>query len=399
MDATASGFETGGGGLSRRSTAALLYLVFADLAGFGMLLPDVQLRAERLGAPGWLIGAILSSTFVLQAIASPRWGALSDRIGRKPVVLACTAISASAMFLYSQASAVWIILASRVLAGFGAANVATAQATLAEGTPPAGRTGMMGYVGAAASTGLVLGPAIGGVLADSGGAFLVGLGAGALSLSGVALAWAWLPRGAPLHSTAPEPKGTLSLLRTHPLLPTLFAVATVGWFSLACLEGTFGRLLNHRFGAGALGFGMVFAYESLLSVLAQGFLAKPLSRRWGERRLLIGSFALQGMGLAAMPFAPTMASIFLAATAFGIGNGLLNPAINGWCSRVTPERRQGAMFGMLQSSRSLGFVVGPTLGGAMYDRNPAAPYLLAGAVSAFAIALLVARRPGITRAQ
>ena len=109
----------------RRARAGILALAFLDLAGFGMLIPSVQLRAESLGARGWLIGAVLASMFVVQTIASPLWGGLSDRVGRKPVVLACTALSAVSMLVYAHAASIWIVLAARVLAGLGAANVST----------------------------------------------------------------------------------------------------------------------------------------------------------------------------------------------------------------------------------------------------------------------------------
>jgi MFS family permease len=108
----------------------------------------------------------------------------------------------------------------------------------------------------------------------------------------------------------------------------------------------------------------------------------------GDRRMLLLAFVFQGAGLAAMPFARSLFVLLGGATIYALGNGLLGPAINGWCSRVTPERRQGAMFGLLQSARSLGFMVGPALGGALFDFSPTAPYLLAGAVSALAAAFV-----------
>ena len=374
----------------RRARDAILMLAFADLVGFGMLIPSVQLRAESLGARGWLIGALLSSMFVVQTIASPLWGGLSDRVGRKPVVLACTALSAISMLVYAQAASVWIILATRVLAGLGAANVSTAQAALADASSPERRTALMGQAGAAVSAGLILGPALGGFLSARGGAALVGHVAAACSLVGLVAFAVLFPAVAPrLKEKKDEEKGSaFPLLARNRLLLALFAVATVGWFALACLEGTFGRLMERNFGRGAEIFGAVFAYESLLAVGVQGLLVGPAQRCLGERRLLIVAFVLQGAGLAAMPFVGSVPVLFAASTVYALGNSLVNPCVNGWCSRITPERQQGAMFGLLQSARSLGFMVGPSLGGAMFDLRPSAPYVLAGGVSIVAAGIL-----------
>lgn len=379
----------------RRARAGILALAFLDLVGFGMLIPSVQLRAEALGARGWLIGAILASMFVVQTVASPLWGGLSDRVGRKPVVLACTALSAASMLVYAQALSVWVILAARVLAGFGAANVSTAQAALADVSSPERRTALMGGVGAAVSTGLIVGPALGGFLDAHGGASLVGYVAAACSFAGL-LAFGFLFPSAP-PARADEEKGeergsALPLLLRNRLLLGLFAVASVGWFALACLEGTFGRLAQRNFGHGSEIFGAIFAYESLLAVGVQGFVVGLAQRRLGERRLLVVAFLLQGAGLAAFPFIGSVAVLFVASTVYSLGNSLVNPSVNGWCSRVTPKRQQGAMFGLLQSARSLGFVVGPSLGGTLFDIRPFAPYVLAGGVSLAAAGIVAALR-------
>ena len=375
-----------------RARAGILALAFLDLAGFGMLIPSVQLRAESLGARGWLIGAILASMFVVQTIASPLWGGLSDRVGRKPVVLACTALSAVSMLVYAHAASVWIVLAARVLAGLGAANVSTAQAALADASSPERRTALMGQAGAAVSTGLIVGPALGGFLDARAGAPLVGHVAAGCSVAGLLAFGVLFPSAPPVKRTEEkdEERGSaVPLLLRNRLLLGLFAVATVGWFALACLEGTFGRLAERNFGRGAEIFGAVFAYESLLALGVQGFVVGPAQRRLGERRLLVVAFLLQGAGLAAFPFVGSVPMLFVASTVYSLGNSLVNPSVNGWCSRITPERQQGAMFGLLQSARSLGFVVGPSLGGAMFDLRPFAPYVLAGGVSLVAAGIVL----------
>src|SRR5688572_16075672 len=154
---------------SLRAELPLLLAVFLDLVGFGMAFPDIQLRAEKFGAPGVLIGLLLSSYFIVQILASPRWGRLSDHVGRKPVLLTCTALSVLSMLAYAFASSLWLILLSRIFAGLAAANVVVAQAYIADTSTEADRAAKMGRIGAAITAGLIAGPALGGYLAHVGG--------------------------------------------------------------------------------------------------------------------------------------------------------------------------------------------------------------------------------------
>lgn len=374
----------------------LIFAIFCDLLGFGMLIPDVQLRAEQMGAAGWLIGAILASTFVTQFIVSPRWGALSDRIGRKPVLVACTVLSGAGMLVYGLATSLAIIVASRLLAGFGSANVAVAQAYIADRSTEAERTKAMGQIGAAISAGLILGPAVGGKLASIGGNQLIGFVAGGASLLGALLLMLILEGGRPEKAPS-EPKGKaplvdLRILKDVPGLSQLVLVVVVAWFSLATLEGTFGRLIKANLGYGQYEFGVIFGYESLLSVIIQGAALAWLATRVSDLKLLRIGFLLQGLGLALTPFAPGFAALIACSTLYAVGSSVANPTVNSLCSKITPEERQGELFGLLQSARAVGFVLGPVLGGALFDVVHSGPYLLAGIVCA--AAAMLARAPG-----
>ena len=163
----------------------LLLAVFLDLAGFGMILPDIQTRLEGMGAAGWLIGAVFSSYFVAQTVASPLWGRWSDRAGRKPVLLWCGLLSVAALLMYAGAGSVAWLFVSRILAGLGGANVVAAQAYLADTTEEKTRPEALGRIGVAITGGLLLGPVIGGYLSEVGGHVLLGGVAAALSLLGV----------------------------------------------------------------------------------------------------------------------------------------------------------------------------------------------------------------------
>jgi len=369
--------------LSWRSEMPLLFAIFLDLVGFGMIIPDIQTRAESLGASGHMIGLLLASYFVIQIIVSPKWGILSDRIGRKPVLIVCGLLSAMSMLAYGLATTLWWILAARILAGFAAANVAVAQAYIADTTTTEERTAAMGRVGAAITTGLILGPALGGQLARIGGNQAVGFVAAGFSLLGALWIAFAVPHVAPTAERKPgkQPIVDLRLLQDVPAVRPLVLLAVAAFFALACLEGTFGRLIKHNLGLGEDAFGWIFSYESVLGVIVQAVLLAWIVLRLRPTATLRTGFVLQGAGLAMTPFAPSLLALFGCSTLYALGVGFASPTINSLGSTLTPEDRQGELFGLLQAARSGGFILGPILGGMLFDWRPAAPYLLAGAVS------------------
>lgn len=353
--------------------AALWSLAFLDLLGFGMLIPDAQIRLESMGSKGWAIGAILSSMFLVQVLVSSAWGRLSDRVGRKPVVVICTLLSATAMFIYAKAENPAWILASRIIAGLGAANIAVAQAYIAD-LNATKLVSAMGRIGAAVSTGLIAGPALGGLLSSKGGNHLLGLVAGGCSLIGALTAWVMLPSVRPTKQST-KPRGTLSLLREIKYLPRVFGVIAVGWLSLATLEGTFGRLLKNNLGMGAMEFGWVFSYESVLGLIVQAFVLKWIESKVHPTLAMRLAYLCMGLGLVVFPFSPNLGVIFLGSTIYAFGSAVANPTANALCSSLVSKERQGELFGLLQSARSFGFLVGPGIGGWLFDRHVSAPYV------------------------
>lgn len=365
--------------------------VFLDLLGFGMLIPDIQLRAEDLGASGLVIGAILGSMFVVQFVVSPHWGALSDRIGRKPVFLVCTGLAALGSLVYGLGSfsLVWI-LASRLLGGLGAANVAVANAFVADVSRESTLARDMGRLSAATTSGLIAGPAITALLAQVGQVDLVGYVAAGASLLGLLWVMFSLPAVRPTAERRPAraPVINFGILRENRALLTLALTALVAWFALASLEGTFGRLIRHNLGFGQREFGIIFGFESLLGVLVQAFLVGWLALRLGDWPLLRWGFLVQGVGLALTPLAPNFALLLGASGLYAIGVALANPMINTLCSRLIAKERQGELFGTLQGVRSFGFALGPVVGGVLFDLHPWTPYFFAGGVCLLAVGLV-----------
>ena len=365
-----------------------------------MLIADVQIRIANLVPHGWSVGTtvgiVLASTFVVQTVVSPFWGTLSDRIGRKPVLVLCTALSALAMLVYGLADSVLVLFLSRVLAGFSGANVSVAQALIADLFDADTRSVALGRIGAAVTTGLVIGPPVGGFIAKYANSHAVGFIAAGLSAIGVLILALTVPPAAPRTEDS-EPikqkQRNWRLLSDYPALRRYALIAIVAWSSLATLEGTFLRLIRELFNYDQRHFGLIFGYESVLGVIVQAVLLAILAMSMKGSTILRIAYAMQGIGLALNPIAGNfgvspLIILFVASTIYATGSGVANPTVNGICSKLCPPERQGELFGMLQGTRSVGFILGPVVGGIMLDKWAPMPYLFAGSVCVVA-ALLV----------
>jgi MFS family permease len=375
----------------KRGQIPLVAAVALDMTGFGMIIPDIQTRAERyLVAEAWnlpplitngvIIGLILSSMFIIQFFVSPIWGAKSDTLGRKNVFVACTLLSAVSMGIYALATTSILLLLSRILAGFGGANVAVAQAGVADVSEGDSRTVALGRLSAAQSGGLIAGPFFGGLVAKFLGSEWVGWIAMGLSLAGVLGVLIWGEFATSVKVGTRRKFGFGPLVKEFPNLLPLVILAGAAWFSLSTLEGTFGRLLKAVWGYGEFEFGMLFGFESVVGLLVQGVILAWLVKILREKQLLWGGYLLQGIGLAMTPFVPNLAGLFVASLFFAFGMSVANPTVNGLCSKSVSEDRQGEVFGVIQSARSVGFMLGPLIGGALFDHWNALPYLFAGGI-------------------
>jgi MFS family permease len=370
-----------------------LYLcVFGDLLGFAMIIPDIQFRAGSFGAKGWLIGAMLGTMFIVQVLVSGAWGRVADRIGRKRVIVICTLLSALSMAFYAHADSIAWLFLSRATAGLGAANVAAASAYVSSTVGGDQRAVSLGRLSAFQTAGLVVGPSLGGFVGDGLGSQWVGWIGAATSLLVATAVAVFLPRDNPASQTAETEtkRSRFGVLIDFPSVRPIAAIAVVAWFSLAMLEGTFGRLIQDNLGLGRREFGWIFSYESILQVSITAFGLAWLIKRMSEANILRAAYLLQGLGLALFPLAPNLVCLFAASTLYAPGSALATPTLNTLVSRIVPEDRHGEMFGTLQSARSLGFILGPMLGGAMFDWHHSVPYFFAGGVCVVAC-LMVSR--------
>lgn len=373
-----------------KRTWPIFLSIFADMMGFGMIIADVQLRTEALGAKGWLIGLILASTFVFQVIFSPLWARIGDRTDRRTIFAICTLLSATGMLVYGMGNTLLVILISRIFSGLGAANVAMGQAIIASLTSEEERTREMGRLSAVMSSGLILGPALGGVIAEHWGSIALGWIAGGLSMVGFVAILLLVPKcpgtgeggGGRKWSWAP------ALLRDFPKLRPFLVTIFITWFALALLEGTFARLIKANLGYGQQEFGFIFGWESLLGFVVSGVLLDQIVRRMGDEKAITLAFIFEGIGLGLTPLAPNLGALFLCSTFFALGTSVANPTVNSLMSKLVPETRHGELFGFIQSIRGVGFIAGPIIGGALFDLRHAAPYALAGAACMLAGAMV-----------
>ena len=376
----------------------LLFIVFIDLLGFGVMIPLLPFYGLHFGATAteatWMMGCYSLAQFV----SSPLLGRLSDKIGRRPVLLVSLACSTAAYIWIGFADALWMLFAARVLAGAGAGNIAAAQAYITDVTPPEQRAKAMGMIGAAFGVGFTLGPAIGGFVAGSEQttaalarpAFL----SAGLSLIAFLLVLALLKESLPAEARNAPPRpqrwrlaqdilfGPRLMLRQ--LIVLFFTVTT----AFAAMETTFALWANGAYGWNQRQVGEYFLYVGVLLIIVQGLLIGRLSRLFGDSRLILGGAVLIALGLAGIPFASSLPRLMASTACLAFGMGLFNPSINAVISRQAAADERGGTMGVAQSGASLARIAGPLIGGALfglYGRN--APYYAGAALMVVAVAL------------
>ncbi len=373
--------------MKRPSVFIVFLTVFIDLIGFGIVVPLVPVYSRHMGASGFVIGAIIAAFSAMQFLFAPVWGGLSDRIGRRPVLLLSIAMTSAGFLGYALAPSFGWLLASRLFAGAATANIAIAQAYVADVTPPEGRARGMGLIGAAFGLGFVLGPAIGGILSVRSLA-TPGFAASGLALFNLLAAVVLLPEPAQRSPAARRRRIAALWEEMHkPGIRRLLAIYLLVILGFSAMESTYSFLAQQRYGLSARHVAWVFAYIGVIVVLVQGGLIGPLTRRLGEKRLLVAGALLQALGLAWLPFAHGVPGLLAATAPLAVGSGLASPAISALLSRLSRAEDQGGTLGIGQSAAAMGRIVGPLSGTWSFSHWQAAPYLAGSALMAAAAGL------------
>ena len=376
--------------MKRPSLLIIFLSVFIDLVGFGIVMPLLPIYSKRFGASGWEIGMIIASFSVMQFLFAPAWGRLSDRIGRRPVILVSNAGSAISYGLFAVASTMtgssglWILLASRVFAGICGANLSVANAYIADVTPPEKRTQKMGLIGMAFGFGFIFGPALGAFsyarfgLPGPGWA-AAALCAGNFLLGCFVLAESWKPASdqAPSRPKLAQWKHIL----TRPTIGFVIGIYFLATFCFACFESTFSLLVKDKFHYDESHAGYLFTYCGVLAAVLQGGLIGRLNQKFGEQRLIFGSLILLAISLFALPLMASLAGLLVVLAVFAAGSGINRPPTFGLISMRSPADEQGVTLGVAQSIASLARIVGPVFANVLYASHRAAPYLVCAGIA------------------
>ncbi len=374
----------------------LFVVVFVDLLGFGMVIPVMPRYAAELGAPTAWIGLLLTGYSAMQFFFAPIWGRLSDRLGRRPVLLASIGMTAVGFVGYSLAPSFGWLLASRLFAGAATANLAIARAYVADVTTPENRSKGMGLIGASFGLGFILGPALASWLSHYALA-APGYAAAALSLVNLVAAWFILPEPSQRTVAARRPRfEALTGELRHPGIRRLLLTSFISILAFAALEATFSLFAKDVFQLDQSHVGYVFAYIGVLAVVMQGGLIGPLTRRFGEARLLVAGLALQAVTFALLPYVGSVGGMLAVLAPMSIGSGLTQPSLSSLLSRMARKDDQGGTLGIGESASAMGRIIGPEAGTFTYSHvSFAFPYVAGGVLMAMAalVAATLRRAP------
>ena len=357
----------------------LFFTLVIVMLGFGMIIPILPFYIDDLGASGSDLGLLMATFALAQFIFAPIWGQLSDRHGRKVILMVGIAGNALSLLFFGLSTELWMLFVSRALAGIlSSATLPTAMAYIGDSTTEEERGGGMGMMGAAMGAGMVLGPGLGGLLATQTLAlpFFVGAALSALAFVFVFLA---LPESLPEEARTADGGGLrgpqLAEMWRALLGPIGFLLifAFLVSFGLTNFEAVFGLYALERYDYGPRQVGTILTAIGLASAVVQGALTGPLTRRWGEAALIRVSLLGSAVGLVLMLQAESFLAVLLTVSFFITSNALLRPAISSLISRRTTSG-QGVAMGLNNSFMSLGRIAGPTWAGFVFDVNLSYPY-------------------------
>ena len=368
----------------RKNLYILAFSLLVVMLGFGIVIPIMPFYVERLGAGGTELGLLVASYAVMRMICGPIWGNLSDRVGRKPVLMVGIFGYGITMILFGLATQLWMLFLFRTLSGIlSSATSPTTMAYIADSTPEEERSQGMGVLGAAVGVGTIIGPGLGGVLAGDNLAvpFFI---AGGISFISLLLIWFFLPESLP----AADRK--ISSEKKKLPIPEIWrmAVGTIGGlllmaflasFGLTAFFGIFGLYALEKYTAGPEAVGGIMMVFGLVTALAQGLLVGPLTRRWGETSVIQAGLVVTAAGFLLIALASRFPLFLGAIGLFTLAIAVLTPAVSALTSKFT-TLEQGLTMGLSNAAQSLGRIAGPLLGGIAFDINIEYPNYIGAAV-------------------
>ena len=370
---------------NRRNILILFFSLAVVMLGFGIVIPILPFYVEKFGASGSSLGLLMASFAVMQFIFAPIWGGISDRYGRKPVLMLGVLGNALAHLLFGLSTQLWMLFAARAMAGIlSAATMPAAMAYIGDSTSERERGSGMGILRAAVGVGIIVGPGLGGWLSSISLSFPFYLAA-ILSALAVLPIFLLLPESLPLekrtHCEAGVYGTQFSVLYQALCGPIgcLLLLSFLLSFGLTSFEGIFGLYAFKLYGYGPERIGTIIVMIGVISATMQSVLTGPLSRRWGEAYIIKVSLIVCAVGFVLMLQAKSFYEVLLTVGFFIIGSSLLRPAVSSLISKRT-TMAQGKALGLNNSFMSLGRIFGPACAGFLLDIKISYPYLSCAAI-------------------
>jgi DHA1 family tetracycline resistance protein-like MFS transporter len=363
-----------------RPLLIIFLTIFVNLIGFGIIIPLLPFYAETFGASPLVIGLLFAIFSLCQLIAAPALGDLSDRYGRRPVLVFSLAGTVVSFVMLALAHSVTMLFLARIVDGLSGGNISTARAYVADVTEPKDRARAYGLIGAAFGLGFIMGPALSGILVKISYTAPI-WAAAALTLVAAAMAWLWLPETVHrAQAGAGNPLEYLPELLRRPAMRRMLTVDFIYWFSFAIFQTTFALFAARRFGFDASRTGYFFAGFGVLGAVIQGGLIRPIVKRTGDKTMFIAGVVCSVVGLvaAAMAHSVPLFALTLVPLAFGMGFG--HPTVSSMVSRAGRGDEQGRVQGAASAVESLGRTFGPVWGNASLQRYGEGTPFLSGAM-------------------
>lgn len=360
----------------------VLMAVVLDLLGFGIIIPLLTYYAIDYGAGPVAVAMLMAVYSLAQFLMAPVWGSLSDRFGRRPIMLFSIGMATVCLAGFAMAESLVLLFVFRTLHGAAAANISTAQACVADVTTLENRAKGMGLIGAAFGIGFTVGPFVGGELSVHGLEAPIWFAAG-LSLLNFVLAVMWLKEtrkpDTKRHERSIHPAAFAKVV-THPVVGLCIALTFVMTFSFAIMESTFTFFADDIHNLDARTVGRMFGYAGLTMIAVQGFLIGRLVKRFGERPLVPAGVAILAVGLLLLPFAPPPTAMVVVFVLMAAGQGIASPSLNSLISKGANPDEQGFVLGTNQSMSALARATGPSIAGWLYVGGPAWPFFVSGGI-------------------
>jgi DHA1 family tetracycline resistance protein-like MFS transporter len=376
-----------------RPLLIIFLTIFVNLIGFGIIIPLLPFYAETFGASPIVIGLLFAVFSLCQLVAAPALGDLSDRYGRRPILIFSLLGTVVSFAMLALAHSIVMLFLARIVDGLSGGNISTARAYVADVTEPKDRARAYGLIGAAFGLGFIMGPALSGLLAQVSYTAPIWAAAG-LTFVAAAMAWFWLPETVHrAHAGVGNPLSYLPELLQRAPIRRVLTVDLIYWFAFSIFQTTFALFAARRFDFNASRTGYFMAAFGVLGAVIQGGFIRPIVKRTGDKQMFIAgaTFSIVGLAAAAAAHSVTLFAVSLVPLAFGMGFG--HPTVSSLVSRAGRGDEQGRVQGAASAVESLGRTLGPVWGNASLQRyGEATPFYSGAAFLVLAVLFVLGHR-------